>query len=118
MTNFRRSLDILKYGEPTALVPQRLYYENHVLEFDPQRRTPKWVAEHITRQHVEPVTEVRTTFRKAEMLSFVNSKSSSELVLVLTNYLQYISLTSASMNTTGDVEMKLTSRYWSFSSAQ
>jgi DNA/RNA endonuclease G (NUC1) len=58
VANFRRSLEILKYGEPVSLSPQRLYYANHVLEFDPQKRTPKWVAEHITRDHVEPVSEV------------------------------------------------------------
>ena len=28
--------------------------ENHVLEFDPIRKTPIWVAEHITREHVDP----------------------------------------------------------------
>ena len=55
---FRRGLEILKYGRPTSFASDPLFYDNHVLEFDPQRKTPKWVAEHITRQHVEPTVEV------------------------------------------------------------
>jgi hypothetical protein len=58
-SKYRRGLEILKYGQPAPLAPQTLYYDNHVLEFDPAKRTPKWVAEHITRNHVEPVVEVK-----------------------------------------------------------
>ena len=49
-----RAKDILKYGAPVSLSPGTLYHENHVLEFDPIRKTPLWVAEHITQQHVNP----------------------------------------------------------------
>ena len=49
-----RAKTILKYGAPQSLSPGTLYHENHVLEFDPIRKTPLWVAEHITQQHVSP----------------------------------------------------------------
>ena len=49
-----RAQSILKYGIPQSLSPGILYHENHVLEFDPIRKTPIWVAEHITRDHVDP----------------------------------------------------------------
>ena len=42
-----RAKSILKYGAPQSLSPGTLYHENHVLEFDPIRKTPLWVAEHI-----------------------------------------------------------------------
>ena len=45
---------ILKYGVPQSLSAGILYHENHVLEFDPIRKTPLWVAEHITQHHVNP----------------------------------------------------------------
>ena len=50
----QRAQSILKYGVPQSLSPGILYNENHVLEFDPIRKTPIWVAEHITQQHVSP----------------------------------------------------------------
>lgn len=49
-----RGQSILKYGIPQSLSPGVLYHENHVLELDPIRKTPIWVAEHITQHHVEP----------------------------------------------------------------
>lgn len=49
-----RAKSILKYGAPQSLSPGTLYHENHVLEFDPIRKTPLWVAEHITQHHVNP----------------------------------------------------------------
>jgi len=39
---------ILKYGIPSCGVSQILEYENHILEYDPSRKVPKWVAEHIS----------------------------------------------------------------------
>ena len=50
----QRAQSILKYGAPQSLSPGILYNENHVLEFDPIRKTPIWVAEHITQHHVNP----------------------------------------------------------------
>ena len=49
-----RGKTILKYGVPQSLSPGTLYHENHVLQFDPIRKTPLWVAEHITQHHVNP----------------------------------------------------------------
>ena len=49
-----RAQTILKYGIPQSLSPGVFYHENHVLEFDPIKKTPIWVAEHITQQHVNP----------------------------------------------------------------
>jgi len=40
---------ILKYGVPSSAVPTLLQYDNHVLEYDPARRVPKWVAEHVSK---------------------------------------------------------------------
>jgi len=39
---------ILKYGVPSPGIPTLLEYENHVLEYDPARKVPKWVAEHVS----------------------------------------------------------------------
>ena len=50
----QRAQSIMKYGMPQSLSPGVLYHENHVLEFDPIRKTPIWVAEHITKRHVQP----------------------------------------------------------------
>ena len=53
-TKLERAEIILKYGVPESLSPGLLHNENHVLEFDPIRKTPIWVAEHITKDHVAP----------------------------------------------------------------
>lgn len=50
--NESRGGEILKYGEPVR-PPPLIYYSNHVLSFDSQRRTPVWVAEHLTKSSVE-----------------------------------------------------------------
>jgi len=47
-----RSEKILKYGAPTACLPDVLHYQNHVLQYDASRRTPKWVAEHLSQDMV------------------------------------------------------------------
>ena len=53
-TKLERSKLILKYGVPESLSPGVLHNENHILEFDPVKKTPIWVAEHITKDHVAP----------------------------------------------------------------
>lgn len=47
-----RSEKILKYGAPTACLPDMMQYQNHVLQYDASRRTPKWVAEHLSKDMV------------------------------------------------------------------
>jgi len=47
-----RSEKILKYGAPSSCIPETLRYQNHVLQYDTSRRTPKWVAEHLTKDMV------------------------------------------------------------------
>eukprot|EP00088_Acartia_fossae_P055333 TRINITY_DN641_c0_g1_i3.p1 TRINITY_DN641_c0_g1~~TRINITY_DN641_c0_g1_i3.p1 ORF type:complete len:441 (-),score=100.24 TRINITY_DN641_c0_g1_i3:69-1391(-) len=43
-----KTSSILKYGTPSFGVNTIMKYENHVLEYDPVRKVPKWVAEHIS----------------------------------------------------------------------
>lgn len=43
-----RGSEILKYGIPDRGLDARLY-ENHVLCYDQAKKTPIWVAEHITK---------------------------------------------------------------------
>ena len=46
---------ILRHGVPSPLGPQGpICYSNHCLQFDPQRRTPVWVAEHLHREKAFP----------------------------------------------------------------
>jgi len=39
---------ILKYGIPSCGLSHILHYQNHILEYDPSKKVPKWVAEHIS----------------------------------------------------------------------
>ncbi|XP_013380076.1 nuclease EXOG, mitochondrial [Lingula anatina] len=41
--------DILKYGVPNR-GPALRYYRNHILAYDQSKRTPVWVAEHLTKE--------------------------------------------------------------------
>ena len=46
---------ILKHGVPSPLGPSGpLCYSNHCLQFDSQRRTPIWVAEHLSKEKTFP----------------------------------------------------------------
>lgn len=45
-------LAILKYGIPDR-GPVAMYYTNHVLSYDQARKTPVWVAEHITKDCIK-----------------------------------------------------------------
>ncbi len=48
---------ILKHGVPAPMGPTGpLCYENHCLQYDPQRKVPLWVAEHLTRDKAHPDT--------------------------------------------------------------
>jgi len=44
-----RAGEILKFGAPKEGVSGPLVYKNHVLAYDSERRVPKWVAEHLSR---------------------------------------------------------------------
>lgn len=44
--------DIFKYGTPDSGTQTRTY-TNHALSYDQARRTPSWVAEHITKQDLQ-----------------------------------------------------------------
>ncbi|XP_070566671.1 nuclease EXOG, mitochondrial-like [Ptychodera flava] len=46
-----RGEQILKYGAPDR-GPELRYYANHVLSYDQAKKTPLWVAEHITKDHL------------------------------------------------------------------
>uniref|UniRef100_T1IRM1 Endonuclease n=1 Tax=Strigamia maritima TaxID=126957 RepID=T1IRM1_STRMM len=48
----QRAFEILKYGVPTR-PPPIMYYANHVLAYDSMRKTPIWVAEHLTKKSTE-----------------------------------------------------------------
>ena len=48
---------ILKHGSPKTFSPGVQCYSNHCLEYDPQRRTPLWVAEHINRDKLKKNTD-------------------------------------------------------------
>ncbi|KAL3832601.1 hypothetical protein ACJMK2_024233 [Sinanodonta woodiana] len=47
INKLERGREILKYGFPNR-GPELMYYTNHVLAYDRAKRTPVWVAEHIT----------------------------------------------------------------------
>ena len=44
-----RAGEILKFGAPKEGVSGPLVYKNHVLAYDSERRVPKWVAEHLSK---------------------------------------------------------------------
>ncbi len=45
----------MRHGAPESLVPdQHICYSNHCLQFDARRRTPIWVAEHLSREKIFP----------------------------------------------------------------
>ena len=73
---------ILKYGAPRSLAPATLCYANHCLGYDPQRRTPAWVSEHITRDHVSPPKDQVNKAKAPGSLNQTNHAENSHLVLV------------------------------------
>ncbi len=47
--------EILRHGVPSPLGPGGpVCYSNHCLQYDPQRRAPLWVAEHLHRDKAFP----------------------------------------------------------------
>ena len=60
--------EVLKYGPPTPLAPGVQCRANHCLQYDPQRRTPLWVAEHINRRKVQQPEETAANRRNSKFL--------------------------------------------------
>ena len=56
--------EILKHGFPKTLSPGIRCYSNHCLEYDPQRRTPLWVAEHINASKLEAKDKEKAADRR------------------------------------------------------
>ena len=56
--------EILKHGHPKSFSPGIQCYSNHCLEYDPQRRTPLWVAEHINVNKLQPKDKDKVADRK------------------------------------------------------
>ncbi|XP_077979131.1 nuclease EXOG, mitochondrial-like [Glandiceps talaboti] len=52
LQKLKRGDQILKYGVPDR-GPELHYYANHVLCYDQTKKTPLWVAEHITKDHIK-----------------------------------------------------------------
>lgn len=64
-SKFKRGEEIVKYGTPKLLSENTiLYNSNHVLQYDGRTRTPFWVAEHITKDHINPQNSQHLANRK------------------------------------------------------
>lgn len=82
-----RGSEILKYGIPDRGLDARLY-KNHVLCYDQAKKTPIWVAEHITKADL-----------KGKYSTFHVMKSSmSAYIRKLCNFFKYSNLTNRNMN--------------------
>ena len=65
-----RAGEILKFGAPKEGVSGPLVYKNHVLAYDSERRVPKWVAEHLSKDIIsrEEVMRVERSRKSWQML--------------------------------------------------
>ena len=57
---------ILKYGLPEKPTDE-IVYKNHALCYDRAKRTPKWVAEHLTREKIKGGAEREKSEFKADL---------------------------------------------------
>ncbi len=68
----KKTAQFLKYGVPDR-GPLIQIYSNHALAYDRQKRTPLWVAERITKQHLTGEMESKKRLFKKTVCCCIDS---------------------------------------------